>query len=558
MAAKTLEKPKAMRTGPKRPAVAAPTSVSPSGKSTAELVRVNNRWRDNYNPLRGLIMAKVVQLLECGQRGDYADLQWLYRMVEKRYPVLRSLILRRRSALLKMDWDIKVVSQLPEGATAAMAEAQRKYLRSRYELIKNLKAAIKALGLAEFRGYAILNKHRYQGGKNDGAVRELHWLPQWNFVRDGMFGDWYWNPAATPGVTTPETTLGPENRINPEDFIIRECDMPVDEIGAIAFMRSNLVQKDWDAFAEIFGLPGCVVIMPPNIPAGKEDEYKAAAEKVAEGSSGAMPAGGDAKFPSSSVRGGAPFKEHLEWQEKDVVLAGTGGKLAILTAPTGLNSSQGKTQADAFEEIATAEANEISELFQEQFDVPEIEVQFPGQPILAYFQIASQDREDANAVTDRVSKLEQVGLQTDPGEVGDKVNLKLTRVAKPAAPAPGAPPPTDPAAAEPADGAAATIRNRAMRIVNAARASVVLDQMEKDQFFRALAQDMKPLHDRVARILAIQDPQIFTKALQDFYSELDQLKADIKADPATGRALEKINATEGANAAAAAAAARNP
>jgi len=36
----------------------------------------DHRWRDYYNPLRGLSMPKLVSLLESGERGQYADLQW--------------------------------------------------------------------------------------------------------------------------------------------------------------------------------------------------------------------------------------------------------------------------------------------------------------------------------------------------------------------------------------------------------------------------------------------------------------------------------------------------
>ncbi len=38
----------------------------------------SNRWREFYNPLRGLNLPRLVSILEAGERGQYADLQWLY------------------------------------------------------------------------------------------------------------------------------------------------------------------------------------------------------------------------------------------------------------------------------------------------------------------------------------------------------------------------------------------------------------------------------------------------------------------------------------------------
>src|ERR1041385_5297642 len=35
------------------------------------LVRGTNRWREWYNPLRGLTVARAVTLLECAQRGEF-------------------------------------------------------------------------------------------------------------------------------------------------------------------------------------------------------------------------------------------------------------------------------------------------------------------------------------------------------------------------------------------------------------------------------------------------------------------------------------------------------
>ena len=35
----------------------------------------NNAWRDAYNPLRGMNLARLMALLDAGERGQYADLQ---------------------------------------------------------------------------------------------------------------------------------------------------------------------------------------------------------------------------------------------------------------------------------------------------------------------------------------------------------------------------------------------------------------------------------------------------------------------------------------------------
>ena len=175
---KTSTTAKSRTTNPKRSP--APFDIRNSSFSSVKN-RHSSLWRDSYNPLRSLTIARLTALFEAAERGDYAELQLLLRKVEKRYPVLKALQTRRLSALQKLDWSVKTVAELPAGATAAQAEAQKNFLQGRYELVANLREAFGQIALSDFRGYAILQKHRYTDGANDGAVAELYWLEPWCF-----------------------------------------------------------------------------------------------------------------------------------------------------------------------------------------------------------------------------------------------------------------------------------------------------------------------------------------------------------------------------------------
>lgn len=523
----------------KPPGGKAEAPVTPGGgKSPAELVRASNRWRDNYNALRALTIARVVAILEAADRGDFAELQLVMRKLERRYPVLKGLKSRRLAAIEKLDWDIKVVEELPDGASAEQAEAQRKFLRSRYELVENLTDVFGFLVTAEFRGYAILQKHRYTtedgasvlASRNDGAVRELHWLPQDQFSRDGQLGDFFYNQDSRFGVGGEgcASALGEENRIGGEllpreEFVIREVESPLYEVALIAFVNWAMGRKDHAAFVEIFGLPNGVAIMPPNIPAGQEDNYRVAAEKVADGVSGALPNGSDIKFPTASVRGSAPFKEYCDAQDADVVLAGTGGRLAMLTADKGgLGDGPSQEHSDAFDEIAQADARKINRVLQQDFDKLELAAEFPGQPCLAYFELCAVEQEDVQALVTNVATLEGTGLQTDVEEVSEKVGLKLTRVARPAAPAGfgfgqgnerqgNEQPKPEP---EELDAEGKPIKNRA----------------GQSDLTAALAAKIDPVAAMINRITQIKDDAQFRAELEKFVAAAPQLATIITAD----------------------------
>ncbi len=84
----------------------------------------DHRWRDAFNPLRGLSMPRLVSLLEAGERGQYADLQWFYYYMERSDAMIASAIQRRRSALLSVDWDVRVVAGGDDAGKAEMLKTE--------------------------------------------------------------------------------------------------------------------------------------------------------------------------------------------------------------------------------------------------------------------------------------------------------------------------------------------------------------------------------------------------------------------------------------------------
>jgi hypothetical protein len=390
-----------------------------------QIVSFANRWRDNYNPFRQFAIRLAVQLLEAGQRGDYALLQWTYRKLERSYPTLSGLISRCEAPLLNFKWNIKVKSILPPGYTDADAEKQQQTLRTAYEAVDNLRGAIKHLHTAEFREYAHLQKHR----SGDGEVYHLECLDQWLICRDGIYGDWFWNPDSK-FLTYPEPVLGESNRIGgdtlpPEDFIIRVVPRPINEIALITFVRWALVNKNWDAFSEIYGVPGGVIEMPQNVPPDKEREYEAAAKAVAEGGCGAIPSGSK-YYPNDSPRGTDPFTPRVKQLDEDLILAGTGGKLSMLAASAGLGGGhQGETHNDVFQEIAAGRAAQISEIFQRQFDLDVLGREHPGEPVLAYFELTPDLDADLDGIVKNIVSLAGAGWKADTGWLKEQTGYEL-------------------------------------------------------------------------------------------------------------------------------------
>ncbi|MCE0484352.1 MAG: DUF935 domain-containing protein [Methylacidiphilales bacterium] len=265
-------------------------------------LQLSTNWRAQYNPLRGLTIAQLVAMLEAGERGNYARLQWLYRFVEKRNATLRAVLQRRRAALTRLDWDIRFREAAPQGrGSRTLAARQATVLREAYERIGNLREAVSFLALAEFRGYAHLERHLDAQGR---TIR-LQPVPQWFWARLGPEAPWQYNAQARPGLPMPGDPV-----LDPERFIVRESAAPIDEVAVIAHVRQSLSQKDWDGFVETYGLPPLFLELPPDIPAEKEAEYQAQAEAIIGDARGTVPHGTRIHTVDSGARGQNPFAEH--------------------------------------------------------------------------------------------------------------------------------------------------------------------------------------------------------------------------------------------------------
>jgi phage gp29-like protein len=367
----------------------------------------DHRWRDSYNPLRGLSMPKLVSLLESGERGQYADLQWLYHYMERSDAMIASVLQRRRAALLSVDWDIREVSD----GDPVLAAEQAEFLGYVYDQIENFRDAMAFLFSGVFRGFSHLEKHY----SDSGLVHRLEPVEQWFWVRDGLFGEWEYNENAVSGRRhgTP---------IEREDFVIFES-APLNRILSVLYLRKNLSHKDWDSFLEVYGIPSIFLVGPPNTPASKEEEYQNIAEQIISDGRGYLPHGSDIKY----VTGGGskpPFLDHIEYIDRQITIAATGGLLTMLTE-SGSGTLAGSAHSETFMQIARSDAVLLSGVMQRDIDIPILNEFFPGQPVQAYFEFAPVVSQQSSRIVEDAIQLAAAGVPIDPKEIAEKTGYQL-------------------------------------------------------------------------------------------------------------------------------------
>lgn len=379
-------------------------------------VRQANFWRDYLNPLRALTITQAVYYLEQGERGAYAELQWCYRFIEKRDPVLKGLLERYDGGLLKLDWNIKLKPEnlWPANATEAMALAQQTSLREAYDRIDNIRDTLAALIQAEFRGFSLLEKYR---GK-DGMIEHFEPVPQWYWCRPGSNGLWTYNRNADNGRINGEA-------VELDNFLIREIDRPINEIALINFVFSNMCKKDWAGFIETYGIPAIFIVGPEKPSKEREEKFQEFIEKAIADARGYLPYGTDIKFAEPGHPGTNPFKELMNFLREETVLAGTGGKLTMLTE-SGSGTLAGGAHQSAWDEIVQGKAARLSEFMQRHFDKPEVlDRQFEGQPALAYWELEARQQMNSRAIIEEAVMLGQAGYKIEVEQLEEKTGYEL-------------------------------------------------------------------------------------------------------------------------------------
>jgi len=393
----------------------------------------DNLWREYYNPLRGLGLPRLVSLVAAGDRGQYSDLQWLYFFMEQADPMVFAVLQRRRAALLECDWEIR---QVAEGGTVrhagrrlpsvgvvdpVLAGEQAACLRGFYERIENFDEAVSFLFTGIPRGFAHLEKH-YAA---DGGVIRLEPVEQWFWVREGMFAPWEYNQNAVSGRQRGIA-------INPDNFLILETSA-LDRMFSWLYLRRVLMQRDWDGYLDVFGTPATFLIGPPNAIADREKEFQAIADGLFSDGRGYLPNGSDIKFVTGGG-GRPPYREAIEYVDRMVALIGTGGLLTMLTQ-AGSGTLAGGAHSDTFLQIARGDAAMVSGVFQRGIDLAVMAANFPGKPILAYFQFAPSSLGSATAVAQDVAALATAGFKVDPAQISEKTGYRVVPM-PPAGPAP--------------------------------------------------------------------------------------------------------------------------
>ncbi len=124
----------------------------------------------------------------------------------------------------------------------------------------------------------------------------------------------------------------------------------------------------------MYGIPSVFLAGPPNASTDREKVFHEIAELLINDGRGYLPNGSDIQF----VNGGGgrpPFLEHIEYLDRQMVIAATGGLLRML-AESGSGTLAGGAHTETFMQIACSDAVTLSAVLQRDIDKPLLDAIF--------------------------------------------------------------------------------------------------------------------------------------------------------------------------------------
>lgn len=385
---------------------------------SAELL---DRWLETYNPLKGATLGTLSGFFEEADQGRFTHVMWMARRMARRDGVIRACLKRIDSTIMKLEWRVKIMGQLPEGVTQAQATEQQLYLKQRYEQLENLKAAYGFLARADFAGFAHLEKH-YNA---EGQVTRLEPVPQWHWCRQSLYGPWLYNPSARPW-----PNLNSLKEIDERDFVIMEESEPWLEIALVSGLDRNQLRRDLRGYCARYGIPNTFFIAGSGATEDDMDSLNGIASGMVADGTGVLPPGATVETAESSSKGEI-FDAADKAYKSEIVMAATGGLLTMLTE-SGSGTLAGGAHSDSWHELVSGLAARISEVFQDQMDKAWLAERFPGQPVAVYFALDFPEApKDVAAVVESVTKLKTAGFNAVPKWVTEETGVPFTESVTP-------------------------------------------------------------------------------------------------------------------------------
>ena len=505
---------------------------------TYELVRAERRSR--FNPLRELTAEKLAAYLDEFRAGHLGNMARVMEAIEERDDTLACVVPKTKAAVARHGFEVLTVGTESD-EQAALARRQKQVLEAFYN---NLRAT-DALDQDEIGGFSLLVRQMMDAKGKRYSVHNIVWEPQPGGRYTATFHHvplWFFEN--TEGrlrfIDTPYGYYGRE--MEPGAWLVTKGDgllIPC----CVAWMFKHLPLRDWLIYCSRHGMPGIEGITDA---AEGSDEWNNLLDAVAAAASEfawVRNRSSEIRTVDFSAQGQLPYPALIERMDRAMIAIWRGGDLGTMSKDgqaVGSNPQESETSL-----IEEDDAAWITETLNFKVDRLVLDYTFgPGTPALAYVKLLTAQKQNI----DLDLRIDEFALRNghpiSREQFAERYNRPIPeRRARLLGP-PIRPPQLDEDPVLARQKAFLQFKRefeaaQAAQADQAAQAaSATNDAGDRLALAQSVAEDLRPIRERLAAILNIEDAAIQRQRLKAFLDELPALVRDIVKDPATARIIE--------------------
>lgn len=505
--------------------------------------RVAVQMRSRFNPIRGLTPDLLSSQLDAFRAGYLRAFAMTAEAIEERDDIIKSVAPKRRKAVARCDWQVIAMDDSQE------AKRHQKALNYFYN---NLTCS-NAMDLNEQGGFKLLVRQMMDAVGKKYAAHEIVWRPEpGQITAEFRFVPLWFFENTTGKLRFLESDTALTGRdLEPGGWMVTVGDGIMVSC-AIAYIFKHLPLKDWLLYSERFGMPG---IKGKTEAARGSDEWNQMVEAVGNFAADfacVMSASDNIEALDLKGTGEPPYRALVERMDRAMATLWRGADLSTISKGDGNGAS---LQGEESSLIEQDDAEMISETLNTQVDPVVIRALYgEGVQPKAYIRLLTESAGDVSrfkrevwlgfmrdgTVSDVMANLTDIKMLTK--EVGLPTNEEYIE-------------PYLPVASEGGMVSGEVVKDSEGDIVGGSvreadhpqmaqmaqigdRNTAAANDAPVTLLVRALSEDLKPVAERLERILQIEDPEILKARLAALLSEWPQLVEDINADPEGARMLE--------------------
>jgi hypothetical protein len=487
----------------------------PALKTHADLSpqRVQISLRSRFNPIRNLTPEGLAGQIDAFKSGQLREGAILFETIEERDDVLKAVAPKRKKAVARHGFEILMVDDSQEA----------KRHKEALEYFYNHLTCVNGYDLNERGSFKLLVRQMMDAVAKRYAIHEIVWKPSTLNAQPFLTAEFRFVPLWFF-----------ENRTGRLRFLKNEFDQEGRDLEdggwmvtvgeglmiacSIAYMFKRLPLQDWLGYSEKFGFPGLLGKTTAAKGSDQWDNMIEAVEKFSVDWAAVVNQGEMIEMIEAKGQGNLPFPPLVDRMDRAMATLWRGADLGTISKGEGLGASLQGDEGDILEED---DAELISETLNLYVDPHVIRYQFgPDAKPLAYLRIITPQKENIDMDLKVDDFLLKAGAPVAISDTLERYNRALPDAGEPLLT-----PPVNPA---PILGGG---------FPNEAQSK--LEEASREHLSRALAEDLQPIRDRLARILQIEDPDVLAARLRAFLDELPRLLKSINADPAAAKALEE-------------------